>query len=467
VSQPPRRGGRSARGGASGPRRGPAPPAPPDPAGLPARRAALVALRAVDEDGAWSNTAVPAAVADLTEPRDRALASHLAYDTLRFEGTLDWLLGHVVSRPLDDVEPALRRVLRLGALQLWRTDVPPHAAVATSVALARDAVPAGRAQGAGGFVNGVLRGLDRLLRGGGPPWPDPAADPVDHLVLTTAHPRWVVTDLLDRFGHDRTEAILLADDAPPGLTLRATGDRDALLAELHDAGVPATAGGAPDAVRAPGVDPRRLDAVAAGRAVPQDEASQRVVLAADARPGDQVLDLCAGPGGKTTYLAAKVGPDGPPVTAVELHPHRAAMVRDAAARQDVAVEVLVGDAAAPPLPDDARFDVVLLDAPCTGLGTGRRRPEVRWRRTPQDATDLADLQAQLLRAAADRVAPGGRLVYAVCTWTDAETVAVADAFDGERPDLIAVSREQLLPDRDDTDGMFVAVWRRPEVTGGE
>jgi 16S rRNA (cytosine967-C5)-methyltransferase len=464
VSQPPRRGGRPARGGANGPRRGPAPPAP---AGLPARRAALVALRAVDEDGAWSNTAVPAAVAELAEPRDRALASHLAYDTLRFEGTLDWLLGHVVSRPLDDVEAALRRVLRLGALQLWRTDVPPHAAVATSVALARDTVPSGRAQGAGGFVNGVLRGLDRLLRGDGPPWPDPATDPIEHLVLTTAHPRWVVTDLLGRFGQARTEAILLADDVPPGLTLRATGDRDALLAELHEAGVPASAGRAPDAVRAPGVDPRRLDAVAAGRAVPQDEASQRVVLAADAQPGDRVLDLCAGPGGKTTYLAAAVGPDGPAVTAVELHPHRAAMVRDAAARQDASVEVLVGDAAAPPLADDARFDVVLLDAPCTGLGTGRRRPEVRWRRTPQDAADLAELQARLLRAGADRVAPGGRLVYSVCTWTEAETDAVADAFARDRPDLLAVSREQLLPDLDDTDGMFVAVWRRPQVTGGE
>jgi 16S rRNA (cytosine967-C5)-methyltransferase len=421
----------------------------------------------VDEDDAWSNTAVPAAVADLADPRDRALASHLAYDTLRFEGTLDWLLGHVVTRPLDDVEPALRRVLRLGALQLWRTDVPPHAAVATSVALAREAVPSGRAQGAGGFVNGVLRGLDRLLRGDGPPWPDPASDPVDHLVLTTAHPRWVVTDLLGRFGHARTQAILLADDAPPGLTLRATGDRDELLAELADAGVPATAGHAPDAVRAPGVDPRRLDAVAAGRAVPQDEASQRVVLAADVAPGDRVLDLCAGPGGKTTYLATRVGPDGPAVTAIELHPHRAAMVSDAAARQGVAVQVLEGDALAPPLADDARFDVVLLDAPCTGLGTGRRRPEVRWRRTPQDVTDLADLQRRLLRAAAYRVAPGGRLVYSVCTWTHAETDEVADAFDADARDLTAVSREQLLPDHDDTDGMFVAVWRRPEVAAGE
>jgi 16S rRNA (cytosine967-C5)-methyltransferase len=466
VSSTSRRGGRPTRGGTGGGRGSDHRPAPPTPAGLAARRAALSALRAVEEDEAWSNTAVPAAVGDLDDARDRSLASHLAYDTLRFEGTLDWLLGQVLTRQLDDVEPAIRRILRLGALQLWRTDVPPHAAVATSVALAREAVPAGRAQGAGGFVNGVLRGLDRLLRGSGPPWPDPASDPVDHLVLTTAHPRWVVTDLIGRFGRDRAEAILLADDVPPGLTLRATGDRDGLLAELADAGVEATAGLAPDAVRAPGVDPRRLDAVAAGRAVPQDEASQRVVLAAEVRRGARVLDLCAGPGGKTTYLAQQVGPDGPPVTAVELHPHRAAMVRDAAVRQGVEVEVLVGDAATPPLPDEARFDVVLLDAPCTGLGTGRRRPEVRWRRTPQDVADLAVLQARLLHAAADRLAPGGRLVYSVCTWTHEETGAVADAFDRDRTDLLPGPRQQLLPDVDDTDGMFVAVWQRPAVTGG-
>jgi 16S rRNA (cytosine967-C5)-methyltransferase len=433
------------------------------PAGLPARRAALAALRAVEEDGAWSNTAVPHAVGDLTEARDRSLASHLAYDALRFEGTLDWALGHVVSRPLAEVEAPLRRILRLGALQLLRTEVPAHAAVATSVALARESVPAGRAKGAGGFVNGVLRNLDR--RRDGLPWPDPGVDPVDHLALTTAHPAWVVRELLGRFDLARTESILLADDAPPGLTLRATGDRDGLLAELEAAGVDAIAGAAPDAVRAPGADPRRLDAVREGRAVPQDEASQQVVLATGAGPGDRVLDLCAGPGGKTTYLAAAVGPGGPPVVAVELHPHRAEMVRAAAERQGLAVEVHVGDGVAPPLPEDARYDVVLLDAPCTGLGTGRRRPEVRWRRTPDDVADLAELQRRLLRAAADRVAPGGRLVYSVCTWTAAETTDVAAWLDAQVPDLTAGERRQLLPDADDTDGMYLATWERPERPG--
>lgn len=427
--------------------------------GLDARRAALAALAAVEVDDAYANLAVPAAVGDLAEARDRALASHLAYEVLRWEGTLDWLLGHVLTRPLGDVEPALRRVLRLGALQLWRTDVPTHAAVATSVALARESVPRGRAKGAAGFTNGVLRALARRLAAGEPDWP---ADRIARLALATAHPVWVVEDLVGRFG-ERAEAILAADNAPPGLTLRASGDRDALLAELVEAGLDATPGAlAPESVRVPGGDPRRLDAVRDGRATPQDEASMLVARAADVRPGERVLDLCAGPGGKATHLAALTGPSGH-VTAVELHAHRAELVRGAAARLGLGnVRVVVGDATAPPLDHDEMFDVVLLDAPCSGLGTGRRRPEVRWRRHPEDVAALAELQSRLLDAAYARVAPGGRLVYAVCTWTREETDAVADAFAGRHRGLVERSRRQWLPDTDDTDGMFAVVWQRPD-----
>jgi 16S rRNA (cytosine967-C5)-methyltransferase len=430
-----------------------------DAAGLPARRAALAALRAVDEDGAWSNLAVPEAIADLADERDRAFAAHLAYDTLRWQGTLDWALAEVLTRPLDDVEPALRRVLRLGALQLLRSGVPARAAVATSVTLASEQVPRGRAKGASGFVNGVLRALSRRLDD--LPWPDLDADPVAHLALTTGHPAWLVEDLLARYDPPRVAAILHADDDPPGVTFRATGDRSRLVDELRGLGVEATPGEVAESVRAPGADPRRLDAVAQGRAVPQDEASMRVVHATSTRPGARVLDLCAGPGGKATHLARLAGESGR-VVAVELHPHRAELVRRAAARQGVAIDVRVGDAADVPLPAGETFDVVLLDAPCTGLGTGRRRPEVRWRRTPADASELAQLQSHLLVRAAERVAPGGTLTYAVCTWTAAETDGVADAVE---PALRAAGfapqgRQQLLPDLDGTDGMYIATWVR-------
>jgi 16S rRNA (cytosine967-C5)-methyltransferase len=426
--------------------------------GMPARRAALRALSVVDEHGTWSNLAVPEAIGGLTEARDRAFAAHLAYDTLRWEGTLDWALGHHLRRGLEDVEPALRRVLRLGSLQLLRSSVPARAAVATSVELAREAVPAKRATGAGGFVNGVLRSLSRGLEQ--LPWPDRDADPVGHLSLTTAHPRWVVRDLLERSGVDRTEAVLEADNVSPGVTLRSTGDRDELLAELRASGVAAEPGSLPMSVRAPGADPRRLAAVAEGRAVVQDEASMHVVLATGTREGDRVLDLCAGPGGKTSHLARLVGPTGS-VTAVELHPHRAGMVERAAEAQGLEVDVRQGDACDPPLAPDDLFDVVLLDAPCTGLGTGRRRPEVRWRRTEAEVAELASLQRRLLVAAATRLAPGGRLVYSVCTWTRAETGEVADHFSAaEGGRLDQGERRQLLPDVDDSDGMFVAAWSR-------
>ena len=445
--------------------------------GLPARRAALAAVAAVEIDGTWSNLAVPEAVGSLPDAQDRSFASHLAYDQLRWEATLDWALSQVLSRPLDDVEPALRRVLRLGALQVLKSGVPERAAVDTSVSLAREQVPTPRAKGAGGFVNGVLRALIRQRDA--LPWPDPESEPVERLALDHGHPRWIVSELHSRFGYERTAAILDGDNHAPGLTLRATGDRDELLEELQALGLDAHAGTLPMAVRAPGGDPRRLAAVAEGRAVPQDEASMHVVAACEVAPGMRVLDLCAGPGGKTTALAQAAGEDGQ-VVAVERHERRARMIADVGARLGVAIDVRVGDAtqdlaASKPLAagGDAAdaggraqagedgFDVVLLDAPCTGLGTGRRRPEVRWRKQRTDVTDLAALQRRLLERAVDQVRPGGRLVYSVCTWTAEETDRVADHLDvAQASRLQPLSRRQLWPDTDGTDGMFIAVWER-------
>lgn len=425
--------------------------------GLPARRAALHAIVAVEERDAYSTLVVPSSVAALAEARDRAFASFLAYSTIRWQGTLDWALGYVLDRPIDDVETALRHVLRLGALQLLQSDVPARAAVSTSVDLAREQVPGERGRGASGFVNGVLRALDRQREQ--LPWPNPDHDPVAALALRTAHPAWIVEDLLERLGIDDARAVLDADNDPPGLTLRANQDREELIAELQEQGVDASPGDlAPEAVRAPGADPRRIAAVDQGRAVPQDEASMLVVHATDVRPGDRVLDLCAGPGGKATHLAHLAGPDGH-VTAIELHERRAALVREAAERQGLDITVVVGDGTDPPV--DGPFDVVLVDAPCTGLGTGRRRPEVRWRRTADDARALADLQQRLVLAATGLLAPGGRLTYAACTWTAAETSGIVEHLRQQRPDLVLEHERQLWPQRDGTDGMFHATFQLP------
>ncbi len=430
--------------------------------GLPARRAALAALTEVEERSRWSNLAVPDAIASLPEARDRAFAAHLAYETLRWEGTLDAALAGVLTRPFADVEPPLRRLLRLGAVQLLVSDVPDRAAVDTSVRLAGEVVPRGRAKGASGFVNGVLRALTRSRADLG--WPTRDDDPVTHLALKTGHPGWIVEDLLGRYDLDRTAAILAADDLAPGVSLRANGERAALIAELAAVGVEARPGAAPEAVRAPGADPRRLDAVREGRATVQDEASMRVAHATGAKVGDRVLDLCAGPGGKATHLAHLVGGTGH-VRAVELHPHRAGLIREAATRQGVEVEVEVADARELEL--EPVHDVVLLDAPCSGLGTGRRRPEVRWRRTRDDVAGLAALQQELLAVAAAATAPGGTLTYAVCTWTEAETTAIVDAFDRTPAGggFTRMVTTQLLPDEHDTDGMFIATWRSGTTPG--
>lgn len=420
--------------------------------GLAARRAALHALTRMEVEDAWSTAVVPEAVADLADPRDRAFASRLAYDTIRWEGTLDHLLEQFLTRRMADVEPRLRRILRMGVLQLWKLRVPDRAAVDTAVDLAREATVGRRADRAAGFVNGVLRNVSRANLDA--KLPD-ESDPVRHLSLVTAHPEWIVRELLDRLPVARVSSILHADNDAPGVTLRAVHDRDAVLARLEGVDVVPT----PEAalgISAAGSDPRELDVVTDGSAVVQDESSMLVVEAARVAPGDRIIDLCAAPGGKTTDLAARAGTT---VVAVELHDHRGDLIREAAARTGTDVEVVIGDARTVDV--GAPADVVLVDAPCTGLGVGRRRPEVRWRRRAHDPLGLASLQTELLLRAADLVAPGGRLVYAVCTWTRMETEEVASRIDTDAR-FTTLDRRQLWPDSDGTDGMFFAVWLRSD-----
>lgn len=440
--------------------------------GVAARRAAWHAVRRVHAEGAWSPPAVAAALrAARLDGRDRAFAANLAYETLRWEGTLDWVLGHAVQRPLPEIEPAILDVLRIGAWQLLHGNVPDRAAVSTAVELARAEVGAR----ATGFVNGVLRGLARRMHS--LPWP--SGD--EGVALRLAYPPWVVAEARDRFGA-RTEAVLEAGNAAPGLTLRALGDRDALVDELRAAGYDARAGArSPEAVRVPGADPARLTAVTEGRATPQDEASMLVVRALVADLFDEhgrlpadwpVLDACAAPGGKSTHLARL----GAQVAAADLRPVRASLVAEAATRLGLSdrVRVVAADATAPPW-RPACFAGVLVDAPCTGLGVVRRRPELRWRRSPEDPSRLGALQLKLIEAAATLVRPGGRLVYSACTWTTAETADVATAFlaaHGDRFSAVELSGVlgragaagdpgvQLAPDVDDVDGMYVAAFAR-------
>jgi 16S rRNA (cytosine967-C5)-methyltransferase len=443
------------------------PPAPsPAPAGVAARTAAWRVLRLVHADGAWSTTAVDRVLRrSRLDARDRAFAANLAYEALRWEGTLDWALDRVLKRPVDQTEPAVLDALRLGAWQLLFGASPDRAVVSTSVDLVRAEV----GQWATGFVNGALRALARQASAG-IRWPDEATD--EGLGIRLGYAAWIVTEARRRFG-GRARAVLEAGNDAPGVTLRAVGDRDALVAELGALGLTAEPGRhAPEAVRAPGADPGRLAAVAEGRAAVQDEASMLVARAVAAAGPAAVLDACAGPGGKTAHLAQL----GARVFAADLRPARARLVAETAARLGVAerVHVVAADATRPPW-RDGRFDAVLVDAPCTGLGIVRRRPEIRWRRDPSDVPRLAALQLEILEGVVELVRPDGLLLYSACTWTLAETDDVVRAFvavNGDRvapelPDLGGAGARlpgdggvQLAPDTDGVDGMYVAAFRR-------
>lgn len=464
----------------SGPPRGRSGPARP-PSVDPAREAALDTLRAVREEDAYANLVLPGLLRERRiSGRDAALATDLTYGTCRARGLLDAVLGACCDRDLAALDGVVLDGLRLGAQQLLRTRIPPHAAVAASV----DLVRARAGSKPTGFVNAVLR---RVAERDEAAWiaelaPDAATDPTGHLALVHAHPRWVAEVFADALGPDpdRAElaAALAADDARPTVHLAARpGDiRADELAAIT--GGEETSYSPYGVLLVEGGDPGELEPIREGLAIVQDEGSQLVaVLAARApvegAPDARWLDLCAGPGGKAVLLGALAGLEGATLDAVERAPHRARLVEQAT--DGLGVRVHTGDARTLTLPE-AQYDRVLLDAPCTGLGALRRRPEARWRRTPDDVADLAALQRELLTAALERVRPGGVVTYATCSPHPAETVEVvrdiaertgAETLDAaallpEVADAVAVGGPgvQLWPHRHGTDAMYAAVLRR-------
>ena len=427
-----------------------------------ARAVAVEALIRI-EDGAYAHILLPELLRQHAfESRDRAFVTELVYGTVRMQRALDFLLARVASRPIGKLDPDVRAALRLGAFQLF-TGVSPHAAVGETVGVVSE-----RARG---FTNGALRALARS----GPTWNLPGGDDVISIATRTSHPDWIVQRFIEELGRDDALATLALDNEPPSVTLRVNPMRstsDAVMAELEAAGIEVEPGTlVPDAllVRHTG-DLGRLEALRDGRVTPQDQASQAVVAALDPQPGERVLDVASAPGGKATAAAERMRDDGL-VVAADVHPARVRTVMRAAARCDLrSITPVAADGRRLPVAD-ASFDRVLLDAPCSGLGVLRRRPDARWRVQPRDANDLAGLQRDMLTAAARAVRPGGRLVYSVCTLTRIETEAV-DAFAAsELPGFVALpppgdpwrrhGRGALLvPSAARTDGMFVLVLER-------
>ena len=467
-----------------------------EPADDPARRIALEALTRVHRDGAFANLILPPLLdAERLNRRDAGFATALTYGTLRLRGRYDAVLAHCVDRPLDELDDVVLDVLRLGAHQLLGMRVAAHGAVSATVDLAARAAGRGSAK----LVNAVLRRTARrdtdewlaLLRREAP-------DETTALSRTQSHPPWIVKAMrqaLTANGRDQAELadLLAADNTDPRVVLCArpgliTPEQlaRAARAAAHEKARPGEH--SPCAVVLPGGDPGRIAAVREGRAGVEDEASQLTALILAEAPlqgrDEHWLDLCAGPGGKAALLGARAAQRGARLVANEIAPHRADLVRAAvSALNPGVVEVRCGDGRAYGTDEPGGFDRILVDAPCSGLGSLRRRPEARWRRTPKDVTELAALQRELLTSALGAVRRGGLVAYVTCSphvletelvvrdvlrhWDkngggaqilhagDAATrIAPRPPAGAERPML------QMWPHADGTDAMFCALLRR-------
>ncbi|WP_353827653.1 RsmB/NOP family class I SAM-dependent RNA methyltransferase [Agromyces sp. SYSU T0242] len=443
---------------------------------------AFEVLAAVRESDAYANLLLPIRIQRAgLDGADAALATELTYGTLRRRGRYDAVIELAAGRSADAIDPPVLDVLRLGVHQLLSTRVPTHAAVNESVALARRVAPP-----AAGFVNAVLRAVSRREEDD---WlaelAEQADSPLTALAAVHSHPAWIVRALrtaLEKEGRaDELVALLEADNASPRVNLAALPGLAPAPEEL----------GEPDRYSPTGLtgdDPIAIVARHDGFVRVQDEGSQLAALAlsraAPVRQGERWLDLCSGPGGKTVLLAAEALAGGASLVANEVVPARAQLVRKAVAPLPIEVPVHVSDGReldAAAFGAEGGFDRILLDAPCTGLGALRRRPEARWRKDPSDVAELTALQGELADAAFRALAPGGILAYVTCSphtaetfgslglalarWGDAaETMATADVVQrvSRHPlDLVGDGRTvQLWPHRHGTDAMFIALVRK-------
>jgi 16S rRNA (cytosine967-C5)-methyltransferase len=403
----------------------------------PARVAAFHALRSVSA----RRSDLPAALAltrqRLEDPRDRALAAEIVTGTLRWQRSVDHLAAHFAGRPLARLDADILTILRLSLYQILHLSrVPVSAVVDDAVDLARMA----QKSSASGFVNAVLRTTVRQRgRLPLPPRPDSGTQrdaALAYLGITHSHPDWLVTRWLDRYGFEAAEAWVRFNNEPPNLTLRANRlrvTRQELQVALGDAEVVTEATRhAPDGLEVTSGNPLQADSD--GSFFVQDEASQLVPLAVAARSGERVLDLCASPCGKTTAMAADMRDEGY-LLATDVRAKRMTLLEQTVALSGARCIDIQRIPATGPLAFDRPFDRVLVDAPCSGLGTVRRDPDIRWRREESDLASFARTQLDLLLRAADAVAGGGRLVYATCSSEPEENEGVVDAFLSARPEF--------------------------------
>lgn len=411
------------------------------------------------------------------DSRNKALVTELVYGTLRTEGTLDWVLSQYAVRPLQEISPEILDILRLGTYQLLYTKkIPAHAATNESVELAKRYAGSGMANFVNALLRRVIREKDKL------PWPSLGEDSISHISLVYFHPRWLVEMWMEELGQKDTIALCKANNARLPVVLRANTLKitpSGLKKKLEERGLKVTT-----TLFAPeGLAVERGGAISEfpefkeGLFQVQDESSMLASYVVDPKPGEVILDLCAAPGGKTTHLAALMKNEGR-IIAVDLHAHRLRLIEENCRRLGVnIVEAKRGNSTRV---QDFMFepvDRVLLDAPCSGLGTLARRPDSRWRKSLQTIKQLAALQDKLLASASSFVKPGGVLVYATCTISKLENQGIVNNFIARHQDFSwdkatdytpgNISTDdttwlQLLPHIHKTQGFFIARFRRKD-----
>jgi len=449
---------------------------------ISARAMALEILYLVDHEEAYSNLALNSVLEKYRpEKQDRGFVTELVYGVLRTRNTLDWVLGRFLKKPIAGLTPWIRNILRAGVYQLMYLDkVPESAAVNESVNLAKRYGHKGTV----GLVNGVLRNVARSLREIS--FPDPEKDPVQHIAVKYSHPAWLVERWLGEYGFAETVELCRANnDIPPNAvrtnTLRTS--REDLKKRLEEEGLRVTEGRlAPETLVLEGF--KSVGSIAAHREglfLVQDESSTLVGHALKPAPGSMVIDACSAPGGKTTHLAQLMANSGR-IVACDIHQHKLELVRENAGRLGITViEPLLLDAAKLHAKFAGQADYILVDAPCSGLGVLRRRPEIRWRKQPGQIMELRELQLAILESAVQCLKPGGALVYSTCTVTEEENTGVVREILRRQPELkpeslagclpenlsglpgpdtIRDGYVQFLPHRHGADGFFIARLRR-------
>ncbi len=443
-----------------------------------ARQLALQILYEVSLEGSYANLALAAAFSRCRpEAADRAFCTELVYGTLRQQGTLDYILSRFCGNKMAKLPPRILLALRLGAYQLlYMSKVPPAAAVNESVKLARRFGH----QGTAGLVNAVLRNIDRRRAeiAGADFWPDQQAEPAQYLAARYSHPLWLAEEWLNRFGFDDTAVLCSFNNRPAPYTLRVNTlqtSREDVREQLAAAGITAN------------IPPYPAEALqlenggaAVGRLIdngllyPQQLSSMLAAPVLDPQPGQTVLDVCAAPGGKTCHLAALMQNRGH-IYAFDAHEHKVKLIEQNARRLGIGIiTAAAADSRHLDMIPDASADRILVDAPCSGLGVLRSRPDSRWRKQPETSAELAELSYQILNEAVKKLKPGGRLLFSTCTISRAENEQNAARLTAEHTEMAARPIEylpevfagkaslQLLPFEQGLEGFFFALFEKKQ-----